>query len=286
MVTPRLLFLLSLVLAAVGAVGRAGQAPGASQSDSVKFAVIGDTGTGHAPQYAVAQQMASTRAAFPFELVIMLGDNLYGRQNPADFVEKFERPYAALLQAGVLFYASLGNHDDPQSRFYPAFNMNGQRYYTFARRNVRFFAFDTNLLDRQQMTWIEQTLGQSRDEWKICYFHHPLYSNAGRHGSNVELRVALEPLLLKYGVDVVFSGHDHVYERLKPQKGITYFVAGSGGQLRKGDMRPTESTATSFDQDQAFVLVEVAADVLRFRAQSRTGAIVDSGTITSRVTAP
>ena len=61
----------------------------------------------------------------------------------------------------------------------------------------------------------------------MCFFHHPLYSHAGRHGGNVALRVALEPLLLKHGVDVVFAGHDHVYERVKPQKGITYFVSGS-----------------------------------------------------------
>jgi hypothetical protein len=61
-------------------------------------------------------------------------------------------------------------------------------------------------------------------------FHHPLYSDAARHGSNIELRVVLEPLLVRYGVSVVFSGHDHVYERSTPQKGITYFIEGSSGQ--------------------------------------------------------
>jgi predicted phosphodiesterase len=275
----RLLPLLLLVVAA----GTAAQAPlpvsPVGQTDSVRFAVIGDMGTGTAPQYAVGRQMAAARATFQFEFVIMLGDNLYGRQDPGDFVDKFERPYADLLHAGVLFYATLGNHDDPASRFYPAFNMDGERYYTFARKNVRFFVLDTNVLDRKQVAWLENALTTSRDEWKICYFHHPLYSNAGRHGSNVELRVALEPLFLRHGVDVVFSGHDHVYERLKPQKGITYFVAGSGGQLRKGDLRLSETTAASFDQDQAFMLVEVAGGVIRFQARSRTGVVVDSGEI-------
>ena len=75
---------------------------------------------------------------------------------------------------------------------------------------------------------------------RIAYFHHPLYGNAGRHGANVDLRVLLEPLLVKYGVQVVFSGHDHVYERLKPQRGIYYFVTGSGGQLRKGDLQESD----------------------------------------------
>jgi hypothetical protein len=274
----RLLPALLLVVAA----GVAAQAPpvaSVGQADSVRFAVIGDAGTGAAPQYAVGRQMGVARATFPFEFVIMLGDNLYGRQDPRDLVDKFERPYADLLQAGVRFYATLGNHDDPASRFYPAFNMDGERYYTFARKNVRFFVLDTNVLDPKQIAWIDDALSGSRDEWKICYFHHPIYSNAGRHGGNVELRVVLEPLFVKHGVDVVFSGHDHVYERLKPQKGITYFVAGSGGQLRRGDMRRSQATAVSFDADQTFMLVEVAGGVMRFQTRSRSGAVVDSGEI-------
>ena len=274
----RLLFAVVFVLAAAAVDGRQG-APLPAVADSVKFAVIGDNGTGDAPQYAVGQQMAAARAAFPFSFVLMLGDNLYGRQTPQDFVDKFERPYMPLLHAGVQFYASLGNHDDQSHRFYKPFNMNGERYYTFAKKNVRFVALDSNLLDSRQLAWIESVL-KARDEgWTICYFHHPLYSNAGRHGSNVALRVALEPLLVRYGVDVVFSGHDHVYERLKPQKGITYFVEGSAGQLRKGDVKPGESTAAFFDTDQTFMLVEVGGDELRFEARSRTGHVVDSGTV-------
>ena len=112
--------------------------------------------------------------------------------------------------------------------------MGGERYYTFNRRNARFFVLDSNQMDPKQLAWIDDALKQSQDEWKICYFHHPLYSDGGRHGPSVQLRVALEPLLVKYGVNLVFSGHDHIYERLTPQKGIAYFVAGSAGELRKG----------------------------------------------------
>jgi len=93
------------------------------------------------------------------------------------------------------------------------------------------------------------------------------------------LRVVLEPILVKHGVDVVFSGHDHVYERLKPQKGTTYFVSGAAGQLRRGNMRPTDQTAAYFDQDQSFMLVEVAGNDLYFEVLSRTGKTVDSGVI-------
>jgi hypothetical protein len=98
----------------------------------------------------------------------------------------------------------------------------------------------------------------------------------------VDLRVILEPLLVQHGVSVVFSGHDHSYERLEPQKGITYFVAGSGGKLRKGDIEPSDQTARAFDEDQAFVLVEIAGPALFFETISRSGTTVDSGVIANR----
>jgi hypothetical protein len=250
-----------------------------NRPESVKFAAIGDNGTGDREQYDVARQMTAMHAAFPFDLVIMLGDNMYGSQRPADFVKKFEQPYAQLLAANVKFQASLGNHDRPENVSYGPFNMNGQRYYTYVRRNVRFFALDSTLMDAKQLAWLEAGLKDAREDWKIPYFHHPLYSNASRHGSSIDLRVLLEPLVLKYGVNVVFSGHDHVYERLKPQKGIYYFVSGAAGQLRRGNMTVSPDTAASYDQDQSFMLVEVAGSDLFFRAVSRTGRTVDSGVI-------
>ena len=255
------------------------QSPLPNNPHSLKFAVIGDNGTGKEPQYEVAEQMRLIHQQFPYDLVLMLGDNFYGSQKPADLEKKFERPYKALLDAGVIFQAALGNHDDVATIDYPPINMQGRRYYTYVRRHVRFVVLDTNVLDAAQLTWAETTLQQSTEAWKIAYFHHPLYGNAGRHGSNVDLRVLLEPLLVKYGVHVVFSGHDHVYERLKPQRGIHYFVAGSGGQLRKSDLQKSDITAAGFDQDQTFVLVEIAGDEMHFQVVSRTGVTVDSGQI-------
>jgi len=179
----------------------------------------------------------------------------------------------------VKFQASLGNHDRSENVSYKPFNMNGERYYSYARRNVRFFALDSTRMDAKQLAWLETSLADAREDWRICYFHHPLYSNATRHGSSVDLRVVLEPIFVKHGVDVVFSGHDHVYERLKPQKGIAYFVSGAAGQLRRGNMQPTDQTAAYFDQDLSFMLVEVAGNDLHFEVLSRTGKAVDSGVI-------
>ena len=247
--------------------------------NSVRFAVIGDMGTGEKPQYELAGKMVEYREKFPFEFVITVGDNIYGGDTPSDYESKFERPYKLLLEAGVKFYAVLGNHDSPNERFYKPFNMNGQKYYTYKKNNVRFFALDSNYMNPQQLSWLEKQLQDSGSDWKICYFHHALYSSAAFHGSSTELRLLLEPLFVKYGVQVVFAGHDHVYERVKPQKGITYFTEGASGELRKGNLRKKDLTAAGYDQDRSFMLVEIAGDELYFRTISRTGLTVDSGAI-------
>jgi 3',5'-cyclic AMP phosphodiesterase CpdA len=179
----------------------------------------------------------------------------------------------------VKFYASLGNHDKTSNDTYKPFNMGGERYYTYTRNNVRFLVLDSNFLDPRQLAWLENTLRDAREAWKIAYFHHPIYSDGGRHGSEIELRVKLEPLFVRYGVNVVYSGHDHIYERLNPQKGIYYFVSGAAGELRKGDLKRSINTAAGFDQDRSFMLNEIAGDDLFFQTISRTGETVDAGVI-------
>ena len=250
------------------------------KSNSVRFAAIGDMGTGEKPQYQIAQQMISVRQIFPFDFVIMLGDNIYGGSGPKDFEKKFEEPYKPLLDAGVKFYASLGNHDNPNERLYKFFNMNGSSYYTFKKGNVRFFALDSNYMDAKQLTWLEKQLKEAGNkDWKICFFHHTLYSTAKAHGSAVELRSLLEPIFIKYGVDAVFAGHDHVYERIHPQGGIYYFTEGSSGELRAGDLKRTSIEEKGFDADRTFMLVEISGDEMYFESLSRVGNLIDSGAL-------
>ena len=256
------------------------------QPNSLKFAVIGDNGTGDQPEYDVGARMVDLHRIFPFDMVIMLGDNMYGSQQPADFVQKFAKPYAPLLSGGVRFFAALGNHDRQSNTSYVPFNMGGERYYTYVRGNTRFFVLDSNYFDPAQRSWIEGALKAATEDWKICYFHHPLYSNGGRHGSSVDLRVVLEPLFVAHGVNVVFAGHDHIYERLTPQKGIYYFVEGASGQLRKGDTKRASTTAASFDSDLSFMLVEVAGNQMTLQAISRKGQVVDSVTIGAQPRSP
>jgi predicted phosphodiesterase len=266
------------------AAGPASVLPNAD--DSVKFLVIGDSGTGGRAQYELAEQMVHAYARFKFDFAIMLGDNLYGSENANDYVNKFEKPYKKLLDAGVKFYASLGNHDEPAQRFYKPFNMDGKRYYTFEKGDVAFFVLDSTYMPPPQVDWLQKELEGNNKKWKISYFHHPIYSSGERHGSETDLRALIEPLFLKNGVDVVFAGHEHFYERLKPQQGIYYFIQGGAAKLRRGNIRDNSAmTAKGFDTDNSFTLVEIEGDRLFFETISRRGAVVDSGVIPRRETA-
>ena len=275
----RFVLALALMVGAIGALA-AQDVSLPNQPDSLKFAIIGDSGTGSSSQYKVAEKLIAARAKFPYEFVLMMGDNLYSGNGPKDYQKKFEEPYKALLDSGLKFYAALGNHDNTDEKNYKPFNMGGQRYYTFKPKNgVRVFALDTNYMDQPQLQWLEKELTASGSDWKIAFFHHPLYSSGGTHGSDFQLRAQLEPMFLKHGVDAVFSGHEHFYERIKPQKGIYYFTSGGAAKLRDGDVKKTDLTAKSFDAGNHFMLIEVTKDTMYFQAISDQGKVVDSGAL-------
>ena len=251
-----------------------------NKEGSVKFAVIGDSGQPGSGQVAVAKQMAAWRTRFPFEFVLMTGDNLYGRETARDYEKKFAIPYKPLLDAGVKFYASLGNHDDDGQIQYKLFNMNGKKYYSFKPKDgVRFFAIDSNYVDQKQLEWLDKELAASGSDWKIAFFHHPLYSSGETHGSADLQRELLEPIFLKHGVNVVIAGHEHFYERLKPQKGVAYFTLGSSAKLRKGDLSKTNLTAYGNDSEYAFMIVEIVGDEMYFQAVNSRGITLDAGSI-------
>ena len=247
---------------------------------SVRFAVIGDTGTGTSQQHELGDVLLASLQGFPFEFVLMLGDNLYGGEKPADYKSKFQNVYQELLDGKVKFYAALGNHDEPAQRFYEKFNMDGKEYYRFTRGNASFYALNSNYMDKKQVDWLESELSKDTSEWKIAFCHHPPYSSGGKHGSDEQLRKVVEPIFIKHGVNVVLAGHEHFYERIKPQKGIFYFISGAGGKLRSGDVKDNSPlTAKAFDTDMSFMLVEIAKDAMHFQVLSRTGQTVDSGVL-------
>ena len=189
--------------------------------------------------------MEAYRQRFDYKFVLMAGDNIYeGPATEEDYRLKFEEPYKPLLDAGVKFYAALGNHDDTNQIYYKPFNMGGKRFYTFVPpvdpitrwdTRVRFFALDSTYLSLEQIRWFEKEVTESGAEWKIAFLHHPVYTS-GRYGLAARgIRLALESAFVNGGVDVVFSGHEHIYERAELQRGILYFITGGAGSLRAGD---------------------------------------------------
>ena len=256
-----------------------------NKDGSVRFVVIGDTGTGTRQQHQLADLMLRYHQVFPFNFVLMMGDNMYGGEKTADYKNKFEDVYRPLLDQKVKFYASLGNHDESNQRFYEFFNMDGQEYYQFSKGNVSFYALNSNYMDKRQIDWLNEKLAGDNADWKVAFFHHPPYSSGSTHGSDTKLREIVEPIFLKNGVEVVFSGHEHFYERIKPQKGIYYFISGAGGKLRSGNVKKgSPLTEKAFDSDMSFMLLEVAGDQMYFQVISRTGETVDSGMIARPVT--
>ena len=261
---------------------------------SIKFAIIGDSGRGDKFQHEVGAQMEAFRQRFDFEFVLMAGDNIYeGPASEEDYRLKFEEPYKPLLDAGVKFYAALGNHDDTNQIFYKPFNMGGDRYYTFVPpvdpitrwdTRVRFFALDSTYLSLEQLRWFEKEVTESRAEWKIAFMHHPVYTS-GRYSLAARgIRLALESAFVNGGIDVVFSGHEHIYARSELQRGILYFVTGGAGSLRAGDARQVPQIARSYDQDYHFMLAEITDDGFFFQAINRQGDTVDAGALKRRPT--
>src|SRR4051812_34631793 len=101
------------------------------EDKSVRFAVIGDNGTGDQPQYDVAAEMEAYHKIVGFDFVVMRGEKISGGQQPKALERKSEKPPKPLLDAGVKFYACLGNHGTSDEIQYKPFNMNGQHYYSF-----------------------------------------------------------------------------------------------------------------------------------------------------------
>ena len=255
-------------------------------SDKLRFAVIGDWGDGSDDQAALGKQMLSVYQKSSFDFVLASGDNIYPNGAARHFVKKFEDPFSGLLKNHVKFHTVFGNHDVEEGRQdqrqYPLFNMEGHHYYTLRRGNglVDFFMLDSTDYDLSQAGWFDNSLRTSTAKWKIVVMHHPLYSSGKAHGSSLKLRRTIEPLLTRYKVNVVFAGHDHIYERVKPQHGVQHFVTGAGGKLRHGNVdKKSTLTAAGYDKDNHFMLLELDEREINFKAISETGELIDSGAI-------
>jgi acid phosphatase len=196
----------------------------------LRLAVIGDFGDGSDAQLALGRQMCRWHRRHPFSIVLATGDNIYPDGSPEYFRSRFFEPYECLRRMGVQWHAVLGNHDvmtengAPQLNS-PAFGMRG-RNYLVRRRHVRMVFADSNQLN---IGWLRRALRtKPGNRWTIVVMHHPVYS-AGHHFPTPGFIPRLTRLFERRGVDLVLTGHDHLYSESRPLNGIRYVVTGAGG---------------------------------------------------------
>ena len=331
-------------------------------SQSLSFAVVGDTGDPGENLDAIAQQMSSYhKTKSPLEFVLLLGDNIYDDGVGDGLTKHFERPFKGLLDAGVKFYAVLGNHDIKRPEGiqaqtnYANFNMGGNHFYSFKKADglVEFFALDSTALSEEaeklvdanltrltairettmkaltalrpaattrrakaatarqekklevvdskiseseqflskiravkasQMSWLDTALANSTAQWKIVFLHHSIFSSAYKNGGHgreqkvLRLRKVLHEKFVHHKVNVVFGGHDHVFEKTKVQVSpvtnhkITYMTSGAGSKLRKGDL-DKKNGFHQFGEDRkySFLVVRLSATQMEIDVIDKDG---------------
>jgi len=252
-------------------------APSPDNDQPVRFLAFGDSGGGGSDQYALADQMYTVH----YDLIIHTGDLAYDDGTIGQYEDNVFGVYGGLFR-NIPFFPSAGNHDYRTMKgapFREVFNLpgdNGEKWYSYDYGRVHFVALDTESDYSKQMKWLEEDLAATKLPWKVIYMHRPPYSS-GAHGSDTTLRNKLAPVLQRYGVQLVLAGHDHDYERMKPQNGVTYVVTGGGGV---GTKSVGTSRFTAFSEDVIhFVYVEVGGDELTLHAIDATGREFDSMTV-------
>ena len=242
-----------------------------------RFVAMGDFGDGSEAEYAVARRICAFRKDYPFNLVVTTGDNVYPDGSRGYFGPNFFAPEACLLNAGVRFRSSLGNHDigadnGASELAEPAFGFkHGRRNYVVRTHGVRIVVADSNVLRRD---WLRRaTRTQSGDRWKIVVFHHPVYST-GYHGSTYDFWPFAQRLFQRRGVDLVLNGHDHQYMVTKKLHGIRYVVTGGGGAGLYGCA--TRKWWLDVCKTEYHVLViRTTPNVIRVTVKSPSGRVID-----------
>ena len=261
--------------------------------DDITFAVLGDNGTGGRNQMDIARQMAQTYQDTPYGLVLLVGDISYYGSIDDRWQDVFVEPYTPLIDAGVDWELAIGNHeitekksDDATTEIDAQLRRFGKpgTYYSVVHGPMEVFVIDsaTPLVagesGPEQIAWLEDALARSSARWKVAMLHHPAYSS-GKHGSSLEIRDALQPLFADHGVDVVFTGHDHHYERTTPQDGVLLIVTGAGSKRTAVDGAEFTAHAESTLQ---FMTGTIRGDQMELRAITTDGTTIDQVTLRAR----
>jgi 3',5'-cyclic AMP phosphodiesterase CpdA len=249
---------------------------------SFHFAVYGDTRSGGAVHRKLTRRIVDTGPDF----VLHTGDMVEFGANAAEW-DDFFRIAAPLLRIAPL-YPNLGNHEDQHANYFDAFHLPGnERYYTFDYGNARFICLKVDgyspegyFPEKEQMDWLEAQLAANDKPWLFVFFHIALYTSREEPGFlEVGVRSRLEPLFEQYGVDAIFMGHAHSYERILVN-GITYIVAAGGGAPLYELVAP-EPGSQAAASVYHYVLIEIDGEQLTGTAIDAQGEVIDSFTLTA-----
>lgn len=262
-------------------------------STDFKFVVFGDSGKGSSAQFDIANLMESLHPDF----VLHTGDVIYESGQVWLYEPRFFKPYRETVKNTVM-YLTIGNHDlggigaAPYLGIFhlPSNNPQGtERYYSFDYGDAHFVSLyvpptvaNEYMAGTQQYSWLQGDLAATNKKWKFVFFHPPPYASTLR-GSDFAARSNLAPLFEKYGVDVVFTGHEHEYERTTPRldfdphgQPVTYVVTGGGG----GTLTAAGTGSFTAYSESAYHLVdvEISGGLLELRAVRADGSIMDTFT--------
>jgi MYXO-CTERM domain-containing protein len=293
--------------------------PPAASRAPFRFLAWGDSGTGDEVQREVAARMERVLPAPAFALG--LGDLVYERGAWQDYDPKLFRPYARLLRS-TTFWPALGNHDvltEGGAPYFDAFHLPAEsgapgrpsgteRFYSFDHGLAHFTCLDSESSDSTpggaMHAWAEADLADARargKRWLFVYMHHPPYSR-GTHDSTAEpdliqLHADLVPLFEAQGVDLVMTGHSHVYERsflarddavlqadlaeyskIGSPDGTVYLVSGCGGRTGSGPL-DHPLMARSYGDVAGISVIDVSWSEVRGRFLERDGRTTDLFTL-------
>ncbi len=259
-------------------------------SQQIKFAAIGDYGKDGSNLQAVADLLDSLEVDF----IITTGDNNYNNgaastidKNIGKYFNEYIYPYVGDYPPGGSpdsinrFFPSLGNHDynqtlniDAIKPYLDYFDLPGnERWYTFSQGNVDFFALDSPMgwiADSLalQWSWLQNEAANSTAQWKVVYFHHPPYSSRFSH-----TRMRLD--FISLDIDLVISGHDHLYERLEIDS-LTYIINGLGGKSIYSTNPPITGSVIQYNENYGATIIDASETELILKFINVDGVLIDS----------
>jgi hypothetical protein len=244
--------------------------------DSFVFAAMGDHRNNPSAHLSVVQRVIAINP----DLCVDTGDLVGNGDNAGDWDPQFFTPEAGLMKSVCLFPA-IGNHEGTAANylayFYLPTGSGSERYYSFDYGNAHFVALDTNIsysAGSAQYIWFVNDITSTTKPWRFVYFHHPPYSSSS-HGSDLTVRAQLCPVIEANGVQIVFNGHDHDYER-SYVNGVYYIVTGGGGAplYAAGSSSWTQASASAFHCCK----ITISGNNLSFEAIKPDGSSIDSFT--------